>query len=230
MPQNNNSLRGDLQYRDSTSNFPQENMNSTSYPLSYQTVGQLDDSDFKLQSLSTDLSLCLPKKEDTPVILNILQNKANSEFDKSISEATTEELEGIARRWTSLSQPLTYVNFLIWHHDTPIGIAGLGWIGATDGNEAESDRSRAGAAGVIIEPVARGKGYAYEALRMVFDYGLHELGLVEIRVGSHSGNVPMKMLMERKFGLEAEGNSGHDNVDKFGNDLLWVVKADGYRG
>ncbi|KAJ5956937.1 Acyl-CoA N-acyltransferase [Penicillium viridicatum] len=195
-------------------------------PLSYQTVGHLGDSEFKLQSISTDLSLHLPRNEDIPVILNILQNKANSEFDKSISGATTEELEGIARRWTSLSQPLAYLNFLIWHCDTPIGIAGLGWIGATDGDEAESNLSRAGAAGVILEPVARGKGYAYEALRMVFDYGLYGLGLVEIRVGSHSGNVPMKMLMERKFGLEAEGNSGDDSVDEFGNDLLWLVKAD----
>ncbi|KAL2824402.1 hypothetical protein BDW59DRAFT_180267 [Aspergillus cavernicola] len=205
-------------------------MNRTSYPLSHQTVGYLGDSEFKLQSISADLSLRPPRNEDIPVILDILQNKANSEFDKSISEATTEELEGIARRWTSVSQPLAYLNFLIWHRDTPIGIAGLGWIGATDGNEAESDRSRAGAAGVILEPVARGKGYAYEALRMVFDYGLYELGLVEIRVGSHSGNIPMKMLMERKFGLEAERNSGDGNVDEFGNDLLWMVKVDSWPG
>jgi hypothetical protein len=84
-------------------------MNTTSYPLSYQTVGHLGDSEFKLQSISTDLSLRLPRNEDIPVILNILQNKANSEFDKSISEATSEELEGIARRWTSLPQPLTYL-------------------------------------------------------------------------------------------------------------------------
>ncbi|KGO67760.1 Acyl-CoA N-acyltransferase [Penicillium italicum] len=203
-------------------------MKPTSYPLSYQTVGHLDDSDFKLQSKSTDLALRLPRNEDVSVILNILQNKANSEHDKSISEATTEELEGIARRWTSLSQPLAYLNFLILHRDTPIGIAGLGWIGPTDGNEAGSDRSRAGAAGVILEPFARGKGHAYEALRVVFDYGLYELGLVEIRVGSHSRNVPMKMLMEQKFGLEVEGNDGHDSVDEFGNDLLWIIK-DGYR-
>lgn len=197
--------------------------------LSYLCVGQLGDSDFKLQSKSTDLSLRLPRGEDLPVVLGILQNKANSQFDKSISEASTDELEALAQKWAHLPQPLTYLNFLVWYNDAPIGIAGLGWIGAADQNQTESDTSKAGAAGVMLDPHARGKGYGYEALRMVFDYGLHELGLVEIRVGSHSQNVRMKMLMERKFGWETEKNSGHAQVDQFGNDLLWIVTTERLR-
>lgn len=78
----------------------------------------------------------------------------------------------------------------------------------------------------MIQPFARGKGYAYEALKMVVDYGLRELGLVEIRVASHSGNVPMRMLMEKKFGLRPEVRE--DGVDKFGNDLLWIVRKETY--
>lgn len=195
-------------------------MQSTSVSQSYKLVSHPGDPAFKLQSTSTDLILRLPTITEIPILVDVLETKENSEFDKSVSEATSEELESIAWRWTTVARPLTHLNFLIWDHDNPIGIAGLGWIGACDGN----DGCRAGAAGVMIQPFARGKGHAYEALKMVFDYGLRELGLVEIRVGSHSGNVPMKMLMERKLGLKAE--VCEDGVDKFGNDLLWIVKKE----
>ena len=195
-------------------------MQPTSTSQSYKLVGHPGDPAFRLQSTSTDLILRLPTITEISILVDILENKENSKFDKSISEATSEELESIAWRWTTVSRPLTHLNFLVLHHGNPIGIAGLGWIGACDGN----DESRAGAAGVMIQPFARGKGYAYEALKMVIDYGLRKLGLVEIRVGSHSGNVPMKMLMERKLGLRPEVCEG--GVDKFGNDLLWIVKKE----
>ena len=204
-------------------------METAPYSLSYQRVGRLGDSEFKLQSKLPDLSLRLPRYEDMGALLAILRNKANSKFDKSIYAASNQELKEIAQRWTTLSQPLAYLTFLIWHNDVPVGIAGLGWIGLANENQAESDPSRAGAAGVMIEPAARGKGYAYKALRMVFDYGLCELGLVEIRVSTHSKNVSMQMLMEQKFGLEAERHIG-DQVDKFGNDLFWVVTTENLAG
>ncbi|PYH92398.1 acyl-CoA N-acyltransferase, partial [Aspergillus ellipticus CBS 707.79] len=177
---------------------------------------------FQLQSQTTpDLTLRIPTAADIPAVLSILQNKANSEFDKSISDATPEELRSLAQRWTTVNDPPTHRNFLIWGNEQqPLGIAGLGWIGPVDGNGAAQGQGRAGAAGVMIQPFARGKGYAYEALRLVFEYGLRELGLVEIRVGSHSGNLPMRGLMEGRFGLVAEEGSG----DRFGNDLLWVVR------
>lgn len=153
-----------------------------------------------------DLTLRLPTKSDIPSVTAILNNKANSQFDKSISTATPEELTSIAERWTTITEPLTYLNFLVFHDEAeePLGIAGLGWIGpVNDTNNANDDgepQEKAGAAGIVLQPFARGKGYAYEALRMVFDYGVRELGLVEIRVGSFSGNVAMRGVMEGKFG------------------------------
>ncbi|KAJ5540144.1 Acyl-CoA N-acyltransferase [Penicillium frequentans] len=188
----------------------------------YQLCGQLCDSTLELKSKDIPLSLRIPTSKDIPTLLDLLGNKANSEFDKSISEATTENLESIAKRWTIISDPPTYRNFLIWHEEKPVGIAGLGWIGPCNKDQPE-DGSRAGAAGVMVQPSARGKGYAYEALRMVFDYGFRELGLQEIRVGSHTGNVPMRALMEQKFGLKTEISSGADEVDRFGNDLEWII-------
>ncbi|KAJ6093340.1 Acyl-CoA N-acyltransferase [Penicillium sp. IBT 16267x] len=189
----------------------------------YQLCGHLYDSTLELKSKNIPLSLRIPTSNDITALLDILGNKANSEFDKSISEATAEDLELIAKRWTVVSDPPTYRNFLIWHGEKPIGIAGLGWIGPCSKDQPEDDGSRAGAAGVIVQPSARGQGCAYEALCMVFDYGFRELGLQEIRVGSYSGNLPMRALMERKFGLETEIFPGADEVDQFGNDLKWTI-------
>ncbi|KAJ6011435.1 Acyl-CoA N-acyltransferase [Penicillium sp. IBT 35674x] len=188
----------------------------------YQSYGQLCDSTLELKSKNTPLSLRIPTLNDIPALLDLLGNKANSEFDKSISELTTKDLESIAQRWTIVSDPPTYRNFLICLEDKSIGIAGLGWIGPCNKDQPE-DGSRAGAAGVMVQPSARGKGYAYEALRMVFDYGFCELGLQEIRVGSHSGNVPMRALMEQKLGLKTKLALGADEVDQFGNDLEWII-------
>lgn len=154
-------------------------------------------------------------------MLEILENKENSKFDKSISDADTQELESIAHRWTRVSRPLTHLNFLIWNEDRPIGITGLGWIGPCD--KSQPNGPRAGAAGVVLQPFARGKGFAYKALKMVFEYGLRELGLLEIRIGSYSGNLPMRSVMEKKFGLVSEMSEGA--VDDFGNDLTWVVRG-----
>ncbi|KAJ5099917.1 Acyl-CoA N-acyltransferase [Penicillium argentinense] len=206
-------------------------MHSASAPLSYQAVGHLGDSTFSLQSKSTDLCLRPPTNKDLPSILEILQNNANSKFDRSLSEASIAQLIEIAQRWTSLSEPLTSLMFLICHpnHDAPIGIAGFGWIGPMRGIQVGDNTSRAGVAGLMIQPAMRGKGYGHDALKMVFHYGLHELKLVEIRLWSHSGNVPMRMLMERKFGLQTE-EGDRDRVDEFGNDLLWAVTKEKLAG
>ena len=77
--------------------------------------------------------------------------------------------------------------------------------------------------GVVLNPEARGQGLAYEALRISIDYGLRELGLMEVRVGTPSENVSMRGLMERKFGLQPE--PGRER-DRFGNDLLWRIKRE----
>ena len=51
-------------------------------------------------------------------------------------------------------------------------------------------------------PAIRGKGYAVEALNMVFEYGLDMLGLDEIRVQTMEANAAMRGIMERKFGFD----------------------------
>lgn len=192
----------------------------------YRVDGKPGEPHFQLQSKSIPkLTFRTPTDDDIAAVIDILANKANSEFDKSISAATPEELQSIAQRWTTVNEPLTHLNFLVRHNEQVLGIAGLGWIGAanSDSDNASCHAERAGAAGVMLQPLERGKGYAYEALRVVFNYGIRELGLVEIRVGSHSGNLPMKGLME-KFGLLAEGRA--EELDQFGNDLLWIVKRE----
>lgn len=192
----------------------------------YRVVGKPGELLFQLQSKSIpELTLRIPTDLDIAAVIDILENKANSEFDKSISDASAEELQSIAQRWTMVNEPLTHVNFLVRHKEQVLGITGLGWIGPKNTDDASCQAERAGAAGVILQPIGRGKGYAYEALRVVFDYGIRELGLAEIRVASHSGNLPMKNLMEKKFGLQPESRV-EDSVDRFGNDLLWIVKRE----
>ncbi|KAJ5727581.1 Acyl-CoA N-acyltransferase [Penicillium malachiteum] len=183
-------------------------------------VGQTSDSTLELKSNKLPLSLRLPTFDDVPAAVEILANKANSEFDKSICDATPEELDAVATRWTIVTDPPVYRNFLVFYEDKPVGITGFGWIGPCDESQGSDDSSLAGAAGIIVQPLARGKGIAYEALRLVFEYGFRELGLKEIRVGSHSGNLPMWMLMERKFGVKTIKTA---EVDRFGNDLLWII-------
>ena len=195
----------------------------TPNPPFYQITSQPGEPHFKLQSNTIpNLTLRVPKGEsDINAVTQILQNKANSQFDKSISEdITLDELQAIARRWEALTDPLSHLQFLVRHEEQPVGIAGLGWIGPVDIHAGDEDR--AGVAGVMIQPFARGRGYAYEALRIVFDYGIRVLGLAEIRVGSYSGNIPILSLMEKKFGFRRE--TGAESVDQFGNDLLWVVR------
>ena len=57
-----------------------------------------------------------------------------------------------------------------------------------------------GEAGIMLDdsPAVRGKGYAVEALYMVFEYGFEILGLDEIRVRTLEENAAMRGVMERK--------------------------------
>lgn len=88
----------------------------------YYVVGQLGDPQhFRLESkFIPELTLRIPGAVDIPTVMDILQNKANSEFDKSISEATVEELEAIAQRWTTVADPPTHVNFLVCKNEQPL--------------------------------------------------------------------------------------------------------------
>ena len=119
--------------------------------------------------------------------------------------------------WLNFTEPLERINFLVLASGVPVGVSGFGWIGWHKADDESC--GRAGAAGVMLNPEARGKGYAYEALRMSIDYGLRELGLVEVRIGTTSKNVAMRGLMEKKLGMPAEVGG----PDRFGNDLMWRI-------
>lgn len=57
--------------------------------------------------------------------------------------------------------------------------------------------------GIVLrdDDETRGKGYAVEALTALFDYGFNKLSLETITLGTAEGNVPMRGLLEKKFGL-----------------------------
>jgi RimJ/RimL family protein N-acetyltransferase len=73
----------------------------------------------------------------------------------------------------------------------------------------------------MINPAARQKGFGSEALKMVIDYGLNVLGLVEVRIGTPSSNVDMRRVMEVKFKMQPDDSE--EKSDRFGNDLLWRI-------
>ena len=61
------------------------------------------------------------------------------------------------------------------------------------------DGKRIGDAGVMINPDARGKGYAYESLRITINYALRVLKLDEVTVEMREANIEMRGLMDKKF-------------------------------
>ena len=200
----------------------------------YSSTGSLADSTISLHSLAVpDLVLSLPKVPDLPALIAIISNPANTENDLSVSTLSPADRESLCRKWLTLSNPLTAVNFLAHYASQIIGISGIGWIGPAKPRSADEvgegtvltmeDGAKAGAAGVVINPEARGNGLAYEALRMSIDFGLRELGLVEVRIGTTSENVAMRGLMEKRFGRMPE--EGRER-DRFGNDLMWKIKRE----
>ena len=200
----------------------------------YTCTGSFPESNLSLHSITIpDLNLRLPIASDLPALVAILSNPANTKNDLSVSTLSPAARETLCRSWLSLSNPLTSINFLVHHGSVPIGISGLGWIGSAkpqseenteEGAEpAQDEKAKAGAAGVVINPEVRGKGLAYEALRISIDFGLRELELVEVRIGTPSENRAMRGLMERRFGRLPEPERERD---RFGNDLLWRIKRE----
>ena len=133
--------------------------------------------------------------------MSFFSNPENTKLDLSLTSLDDDARLEMARSWTSLKDPLTHLTWLVYvrpqqknkvEDAVPIGIAGLGWIGDAD-NPPQEGR-RAGAAGIMLDPAFRRKGYAFEALKMVVDYGLRELGLVEVRLGTTSANVSGSIL------------------------------------
>jgi RimJ/RimL family protein N-acetyltransferase len=162
--------------------------------------------------------------EDIHVLAELLSNPANTQDDLSVSRKTPEEMNDMVKEWLVVSAPLTRLNFLVLDSGAPVGVSGIGWIGWQ--NKDDDSVGRAGAVGVMLNPEVRRKGFGYEAMRISVDYGLRELGSVEVRFGTTSKNVAIRLLMENKFGISAQVTE----PDRFGNDLLWKIKRDEWLG
>jgi RimJ/RimL family protein N-acetyltransferase len=173
-------------------------------------------------SLPLILRTFLPK--DILVLAELLSNPANTQDDLSVSTKTPEEMNDMVKEWLIVSEPLTRLNFLVLDSGAPVGVSGIGWIGWQ--NKDDESAGRAGAVGVMLNPEVRRKGFGYEAMRISVDYGLRELGLAEVRVGTTSKNVAMRQLMENKFGIPAQVTE----PDRFGNDLVWKIRRDEWLG
>jgi RimJ/RimL family protein N-acetyltransferase len=169
---------------------------------------------------------------DLPALTSILGNPANTQDDLSVATMSAAELEAVARKWLTLTVPLSGINFVVEIDGKVQGISGLGWIGdavpaAEDGRgqHAMVDQpacARVGAAGIVLDPAVRGKGYAFEALRLSIEFGLEKLELIEVHLGTPSRNAAMVGLMEKRFGMPARKNE----VDKFGNDATWNINKE----
>ena len=152
-----------------------------------------------------------------PSVQKMLVEPENIKDDLSVANLETEELTSMIRSWTVRTDPLTSFQFLVTVANESVGLAGLGWIGS--GADPSGNPVQIGAVGVIINPDARGHGYGFEALRMAIDYGLRELKLDRIEVGTTSRNTAMQRLMEDRFGMPATITK----PDRFGNDLEWNI-------
>lgn len=99
--------------------------------------------------------------------------------------------------WTNLTDRLTRLNLVVVAEGDVVGLSGMGHI------HTREDGKRIGDAGVMIIPDARGKGYAYESLRITMDYALRVLGLDEVTVEMREANVEMRGLMDGRFHVTA---------------------------
>jgi RimJ/RimL family protein N-acetyltransferase len=161
-----------------------------------------------------DLSLRTPTQTDAHSLLRIFSNPENTSLDSSASDlANPEAINNLITEWTKFSKPLERANNVIVVKGQVVGICGLGLI------YRSSDSKTIGDAGVLLGPECRGKGYSYEALRMVIDHGFRVFDLDEIHILTREENTAMKGLMNSRFGFMGTRIEG----DKFGNDWIWKI-------
>lgn len=82
-------------------------------------------------------------------------------------------------------------------NEATIGDTGLGPLNFS---------TKTGECGIMLNSGSsvRGKGFAVEVLDMNFAFAFDHLGLEKINFGTHRDNVPMRSLLEKKFGLPAQ--------------------------
>jgi RimJ/RimL family protein N-acetyltransferase len=160
------------------------------------------------------LKLRCPVPTDSDALLGLFTDQRNIQYDKSCDGLNNPTaINGLIKQWSTFNQPLERVNGVIEIDDQVVGTCGLGWIGTSKEGKMIGD------AGIMLDFDFRGKGYAYEALRIAIDHGFRVLGMDEIHIATRDANVAMKGLMSSKLGFPA----GPINDERFGNDWIWKI-------
>jgi RimJ/RimL family protein N-acetyltransferase len=77
--------------------------------------------------------------------------------------------------------------------------------------------------GIMLNPSARGKGYAKEALRLTFEFAFEVAGLDVVTTETKVENDAFKGLMKN---FDIEGVEGKD--DKGNDTILWTLKKEAW--
>jgi len=176
-----------------------------------------------LRSPTHPILLRNPETRDAPAYSRILSNPANNEFDPTANPISASQCETVIERMrVSASEPVpTRVNFVIVQLPS-IGseeegeVIGLSGFGGIDEVERDGRKLRFADAGAMLDPEFRGKGYAFESMRLSIDFALKVLKVDGITCQTDEKNVAMVALAEKKFGWKG--------VRKQGKDGEWSVK------
>ncbi|MCJ1247534.1 hypothetical protein MMC30_004748 [Trapelia coarctata] len=170
-----------------------------------------------LRSNTLPLELRSPTPSDLPALLEVLYDTRNTKDDRSMDGMDKPTIKEAIEKWVifSTADPVDRVTYVVLVNGTAVGIGGMGYIGTENGR-------RIGAAGIMLNTDARGKGYAYEALRMTIDHALRVLGIDEVHIATTEANLAMRGLMEKNFRHVATMYRG---TFKFGNEYLWKITA-----
>lgn len=167
------------------------------------------------QNLLLELRTALPS--DAQALLRVFSDEENTKYDESAAGLDNlSAIEKLLSTWTNLTDPLTRLNFVVVADENVVGLSGMGYIYSRD------DGKRVGDAGVMINPDARRKGYAKEALRITIDYALRTLRLDEVTVEMKEANTAMRALMDQTF---SAAPSKRKDL-KFGNEYSYAFYRD----
>jgi RimJ/RimL family protein N-acetyltransferase len=158
------------------------------------------------------LSLRSPTLSDAPSLLARAQNPSCVSHIPGLryGKPTLTNYESLISAWQTQSTQLKSRFLIIVLISTGESIGDTGFEslhrtihGYGDKVASGEGEVQIGEAGIMLDdsPAVRGKGYAVEALNMVFEYGFDLLGLDEIRVRTMEANAAMRGIMEQKFGF-----------------------------
>jgi RimJ/RimL family protein N-acetyltransferase len=176
---------------------------STSFYTHSTCIGLGEQATIHIASLKLpELQLRLPSSDDALALLNLFKDQRNVQYDKSFAGLDNAEAidESIAQ-WRNIS-PISLIlrraNIVVTVNEHIVGTGCLGWIGFR-----KPDGMLIGDAGIMLDSDWRGKGYAYETLWMVIDYGFRTPGMEEIHLACVNANSAFDGLMNTRFGFEA---------------------------